>query len=69
ELEVIDKQLVELLMVQSRFEDSFETDMNMMVEWMNYGMEVVMDNEMSNVDWVELIHVVCYTPPRRKCET
>ncbi|GKA83415.1 hypothetical protein Tco_0805010 [Tanacetum coccineum] len=35
ELEVIDKQLVELLMEQLRFNDSFETKMHVMVEWMN----------------------------------
>ncbi|GJZ30974.1 hypothetical protein Tco_0576021 [Tanacetum coccineum] len=35
ELKVIDKQLVELLVEQSRFDDSFETDMYVMVEWMN----------------------------------
>ncbi|GKF98796.1 hypothetical protein Tco_0297579, partial [Tanacetum coccineum] len=47
ELEVIDKQLVELLVEQLRFDDSFETEMYVMV-----------DNEMSIVDWVELIHIV-----------
>ncbi|GJX85198.1 putative ribonuclease H-like domain-containing protein [Tanacetum coccineum] len=35
ELEVIDKQLVELLVEQLRFDDSFETEMYVMMEWIN----------------------------------
>ncbi|GJR28784.1 hypothetical protein Tco_1105016 [Tanacetum coccineum] len=38
-----------------RFDDSFETDMDMIMERMNDRIEVVMDKKMSNVDWNELI--------------
>nr|GEW35168.1 hypothetical protein [Tanacetum cinerariifolium] len=54
ELQVIDKQLVE----QLRFDDSCETEMYVMLEWMNDRIKFVMDNEMSNIDSVELILVV-----------
>ncbi|GJW79309.1 hypothetical protein Tco_0140991 [Tanacetum coccineum] len=56
-LEVIDKQFEELLVEQLRFDDSFETEMSVMVEWMNDLDEFVMDNEMSIVDWVEFDHI------------
>ncbi|GKB84222.1 hypothetical protein Tco_0956494 [Tanacetum coccineum] len=58
EFEVIDKQLEELLVEQLRFDDLFETEIYVMVEWMNDLIEFVMDNEMSIVDWVELIDIV-----------
>nr|GEW83254.1 retrovirus-related Pol polyprotein from transposon TNT 1-94 [Tanacetum cinerariifolium] len=40
-----------------RFDDSFETAMDMMVERKNDWIEAVMDKQMSNVEWDELIHI------------
>nr|GFC78812.1 hypothetical protein [Tanacetum cinerariifolium] len=41
-----------------RFDSSCETEMYVMVDWINDLIEFVMDNEMSNIDSVELIFVV-----------
>ncbi|GJW38714.1 hypothetical protein Tco_0064559 [Tanacetum coccineum] len=39
-----------------RFDDSFKTDMDMMVELMNALIKVVKDKLMNNVEWDELMH-------------